>query len=195
MFENYKKEKEGSIKEYQRINMKIITKNELEEKITSDLNYNDGIEWGKPRNGHPEGKVIFHVIDVLNNVEKYYFNDLDYEKLRLIALIHDSFKNKVDNSKHKVGENHHAMIARRFAEKYINDIDILDVIELHDESYNSWSMGNRKNNWSGAETRIKALIKRLNTKKRINLYNKFYKCDFTDGKENHDYIWFQNFIK
>jgi hypothetical protein len=31
------------------------------------------------------------------------------------------------------GENHHAMIARRFAERYVDDPKLLDVIELHDE--------------------------------------------------------------
>ena len=170
---------------------KIETINDLEDKIVNDPEFIKGSEWGKPRNGHPEGKVKFHVIEVLDNVKKYYEDDEDYEKLRLIALIHDTFKNKVDINKPKVGENHHAMIARRFAEKYIDDINILDIIELHDESYNSWSMGIRNSNrWDDAERRLNGLFNRLRSIYRIELYNKFYKCDHTEGKNDDDYKWF-----
>lgn len=173
---------------------KIKPLNELEERIINDNDLIKGVEWGKPRNGHPEGKVLFHVLDVLDNVDKYFLNDGDYSKLRLIALTHDSFKYLVDVTKPKSGENHHAMIARRFAEKYINDVDILDIIELHDEAYNSWSVGNRRGDWKSARNRAFKLIERLETKERIDLYLKFYKSDFTDGKSDYDFIWFVDLV-
>ena len=61
--------------------------------------------------------------------------------MRLIALTHDSFKHLVDRSKPRVGENHHGMIARRFTERYSDDHEVLEIIELHDEAFNAWAMG------------------------------------------------------
>lgn len=170
------------------INELIKQETELEKRITSDSKFVTGANWGKSRNGHPEGKVIFHIAEVLENVDKYC-TDTNREKLRLIAIIHDTFKNLVDVTKPKSGENHHAMIARRFTEKYISDKEILDIIELHDEAYNAYSMGVRRNNWDGAKRRAKSLKTRLG--KSLDLYLTFYKCDNETGdKENKDYDWF-----
>ena len=166
----------------------IKAETELEKKIISDEEFIKGAMWGKPRNGHPEGQVISHIGDVLKNVDKHSTPD-NRSKLRLIAIIHDSFKYKVDRTKPKCGENHHAMIARRFAEKYIINNEILEIIELHDEAYNSWCKGDRNNEWSKAEKRAYQLIERLGDS--LNLYLTFYKCDNETGsKEGDDFIWF-----
>jgi hypothetical protein len=90
------------------------------------------------------------------------------------------------------------MIARRFAEKYISDTKILDVIELHDEAYNAYCVGSIKGKWDRAEARAKALIERLGDS--LELYLTFYWCDNTTGdKNNNDFIWFikivDDFIK
>jgi hypothetical protein len=165
----------------------------LEQQIISDPEFIQGALWGKPRNGHPEGQVIYHIGDVLKNVDKVT-TSIDREKMRLVAIIHDTFKYKVDSTKPKSGENHHAMIARRFAEKYITDSDILDVIELHDEAYNAWSKGNRHNDWKKAENRAKQLITRLGF--NIDFFKLFYKCDNATGdKKSDDYIWFNELIR
>jgi hypothetical protein len=168
----------------------IKPETELENKIIIDKDFINGAIWGKPRNGHPEGQVIYHIGSVLKNIDKYSSIE-DREALRLIAIIHDTFKYKVDDTKSKSGENHHAMIARRFAEKYITDNEILEIIELHDEAYNSWCKGNRDNKWDKAEIRANNLIQRLG--KSINLYLKFYQCDNETGdKENDNFIWFSD---
>lgn len=165
---------------------------ELEKRIVNDPDFIEGAGYGKPRPGHPEGKVVYHIREVLDNVEKH---PEMRENLRLIALIHDTFKNKVDQTKPKSGENHHAMIARRFAEKFIQiPKDVLDIIELHDEAYNAWQQGGRKGNWYKAEERAGALMKRLATHDRGNLYSAFYLCDNQTGdKEQENYEWFYNF--
>jgi len=170
----------------------IKPENSTEEKIINDHEFIEGALWGKPRNGHPEGQVIYHINEVLANVNKYS-NGEERSDLRIVAIIHDTFKNKVDITKPKYGENHHAMIARRFAEKYITDKVLLDIIELHDEAYNSYSIGIRKNDWLQAEKRAKALIKRLGD--NIDLFIKFYKCDGETGdKKAGDFNWFINLI-
>ncbi len=168
--------------------------NELENLITSDNEFIEGALWGKARNGHPEGKVVYHIKEVLDNIDRLAPDELRKE-LRLIALIHDTFKHKVDTTKPKVGLNHHAMIARKFAEKYFDDLDILDVIELHDEAYNAWSVGERRNDWVKAETRLDALLLRLNDQ-NFKTYKLFYQCDNETGDKTQDnFIWFCNQIK
>jgi hypothetical protein len=165
----------------------------LERTIISTPEFIEGALWGKPRNGHPEGSVIAHIGHVLSNVDKYSTEETRLS-LRLVAIIHDSFKYKVDRSKPKGGENHHAMIARRFAEKYINDPVILDLIELHDEAYNSWCKGDRNKNWNKAEERAWTLVKRLG--ENIELYLTFYQCDNETGDKNSEnFQWFKKFLE
>ena len=52
--------------------------------------------------------------------------------------MHDGFKYAVSPSLRRVGANHHAMRARRFAEDYTDDERLLVVIELHDRPYHLW---------------------------------------------------------
>lgn len=172
----------------------LNAENDLERLILSDPDMVKGLLWGKPRNGHPEGKVIYHVNHVLENINKLDISPEERDKLRLIAIIHDSFKYKVDLTRPKYGENHHAMIARRFAEKYVSDEEILMIIETHDDAYNAWGKGNRKGDWVSANERANKLIDRLGTS--INLYMKFFSCDNETGdKTSECYVWFENKFK
>ncbi|MBK9330322.1 MAG: hypothetical protein IPM95_13695 [Sphingobacteriales bacterium] len=90
--------------------MQIIIQPEtkLERNIVSKKDFVTGVMWGKPRQGHPEGKVLFHIGHVLKNID-LYSNSENRLKLRLIALIHDTFKYKVDIKTPKDKENNHAV--------------------------------------------------------------------------------------
>jgi hypothetical protein len=173
----------------------IKPESELEKRIVSDPEFVEGAGYGKPRNGHPEGQVVYHIREVLDNVEKFSTPE-NREDLRLIAIIHDTFKFKVDSTKPRSGMNHHAMIARKFAEKFIQIPEyVLDIIELHDEAYNAWQQGGRKGDWYKAEKRAGALVDKLQTETRIKLYMAFYKCDnLTGDKEQDNYEWFEGFV-
>jgi hypothetical protein len=165
---------------------------ELEKEIILDPSFREGAVYGKPRKGHPEGKVVYHIREVLDNIDKYSEGE-ERTKLRLIALLHDTFKYKVDYDKPKKGDNHHGMIARRFAEDYIQDEQILEILELHDEAYNSWQKGNRDNNWERAYERAGILIERLGS--TLDLYLKFYRCDNETGdKVKNSVVWFCGLI-
>jgi hypothetical protein len=168
---------------------------ELEKRIISDPEFIEGAGYGKPRKGHPEGQVVYHIREVLDNVDKFS-NSYNREDLRIIALIHDTFKHKVDQTKPKVGMNHHAMIARRYAMKFIQIPEyVFEIIELHDEAYNAWQQGGRKGDWYRAEKRAWELINKLQTEDRIDLYCAFYKCDnMTGDKEQDNYHWFMDLI-
>lgn len=175
----------------QKINSIVKPENGIETAICLDTNFIAGAYWGKIRSGHPEALIILHIKEVLDNIDKWYGDDEDRNDLRIIALIHDTFKNKVDRNKPKTGENHHGMIARRFAQKYVNNYGLCKVIELHDEAYNAWNKGARRGDWYGAERRAKLLIDKLIKIGRLELYLKFYRCDNATGdKEQENYNWF-----
>ena len=165
--------------------------NDLERTIAADLAWQAGVQWGTPRPGHPEGAVQTHVADVLSNVDRFYGDSSHRQRLRLIALVHDAFKYQVDMDQPRTGENHHAMRARRFAERYIDDPAVLEVIELHDEAFNAWQMGHRKGRWDNARNRAERLIDRLGG--FLPLYLAFYHCDNAiEGKEADCLNWFRD---
>jgi len=180
----------------QEIKQIIKPENGIETAIIGSADFVEGCSYGRPRSGHPEGQVIYHIKEVLENIDKFYGDDEDRKDLRLIAILHDTFKHKVDRTKPRTGENHHGMIARRFAEKFTSDTCILKLIELHDEAYNAWSMGGRRGDWYGAERRANQLIQGLLIEGSLDLYVKFFKCDNRTGdKEQENYDWFVNLIK
>ena len=166
----------------------------LEKRIIHDPAWCEGVGWGKPRPGHPEGSVGAHIGEVLANVEEVALDLEDRRRLRLIALIHDTFKYQVDRRRPRTGGNHHAAIARRFAARYIQDSDVLEVIELHDEAYNAWSMGDRRGRWEAAEARAQRLLDRLG--ETVELYLRFYRADNRTGsKDQAPLRWFEDLAR
>jgi hypothetical protein len=71
----------------------------------------------------------------------------------------------------------------------------LKIIELHDEAYNAWSKGNRKNDindWTAAIIRANNLIRLLLSDDILDLYLTFYRCDNETGDKTQEcYVWFK----
>ena len=169
------------------------TESEVEEKIVSDPAWQEGARWGEPRLGHPEGSVASHIADVLTNVDRHAIDQDDRARLRLVALVHDTFKYQVDQTKPKTGDNHHAVLARRFAEGYLDDPELLEVVELHDEAYNSWAKGVRSGDWGSAEARARDLLERLGS--TLPFYLRFYRADNQTGSKSQQPLeWFEQLI-
>jgi len=167
---------------------------DLERTIAADPAWQQGVIWGKPRFGHLEGAVQFHIADVLANIDRQHPTPEERRILRLIALIHDTFKYRVNELKPKMGNNHHAHIARVFAEQYIDDPVILNLIELHDEAYNSWRLGAYKGRWEHAEERVNNLLARLGAS--LPLYVHFFLADSqTDSKDQAPVQWFTHLLE
>jgi hypothetical protein len=116
----------------------------LEEGAAADPDLLEGLAWGKPRKSHPEGTIGNHVADLLREVDEAGEAGERRAQLRFVALVHDSFKGDVKSWLPKTGENHHAMRARRFAERYTDDERLLATIELHDRPYQIWKKMKRK---------------------------------------------------
>jgi hypothetical protein len=165
----------------------------LEHEIAADPAWQQGVAWGKPRAGHLEGAVKYHIADILKNIERLQVDSEERCKLRLIALIHDSFKYSVDETRSRTGNNHHARIARHFAERYIADAGILLIIETHDEAYTIWRYSVHRGHGQRAEELADYLLQRLGS--HLSLYVHFFYADSnTESKNPAPVIWFERFL-
>ncbi len=60
--------------------------------MSADPRLLEGLAWGRPRKGHPEGAVGNHVADLLTTIDAWGETGGRRSDLRFIALVHDGFK-------------------------------------------------------------------------------------------------------
>jgi hypothetical protein len=111
---------------------------ERERALMRDAELRRGLAWGRPRKGHPEGSVGAHVAELLETIDRWGERGTRREELRFVALVHDALKFRVRGWLPKTGENHHALRARRLAERYTDDERLLATVEQHDRPYGLW---------------------------------------------------------
>ena len=151
----------------------------------------EGLAWGRPRFGHPEGSVGNHVREVLANVERLpKLTPTDRHDLRLVTLLHDTFKYAEDKREPRDWSRHHGILARRFAERYIRKRRILELIEWHDEAYYCWRLDVQYRRRSLSRQRFDALLARFAGE--VDFYYRFFVCDTRTGDKNLAPIaWFE----
>ena len=160
---------------------------ELEREVSRQPELLEGLAWGEPRAGHPEGSVGTHVSHLLETLDASGETGDRRELLRFVALVHDAFKYKVRERLPRVGENHHAMRARRFAEGFTEDERLLATIELHDRPYALWRKLQRKDRLD--ERGFRRMMKRIADPE---LFMRFIELDgSTEGKRPEPIEWFR----
>lgn len=165
--------------------------NDLERAVADDPELRRGLGWGEPRSGHPEGTVGAHVADLLEAIDKRGETGARRSDLRFLALVHDSLKFRVRKWLPKAGENHHAVRARRFAERYTDDERLLATIELHDRPYGLW----RKRNRTGRrdEGAFDSMLEQIPD---ISLFVRFVELDgSTEGKNPEPVVWLKDELR
>jgi hypothetical protein len=146
---------------------------ERELALATDPELHTGLAWGRPRPGHPEGSVGHHVADILAAITEVGSRR---EDLRFLALVHDAFKHRVDPEAGYSRDNDHAVMARRFAERYTTDERLLTTLELHDEPYWIW-----RTRPDAGGVALSALLARLPD---VELFMRFVELDAsTEGKD------------
>jgi hypothetical protein len=162
--------------------------NELERALASDDHLLEGLAWGEPRKGHPEGSVGAHVGQLLDTIEEWGDPEPLRSELRFIALVHDTLKGEVKDFLPKTGENHHAMRARRLAEAYTGDERLLATIEQHDRPYAIWRKMKRRGKLD--ESAFDEMLEHIPDKR---LFLRFVELDgSTEGKHPEPVDWFRN---
>lgn len=113
------------------------------------------------------------------------------ELLRFMALVHDAFKYQVRERLPRVGENHHAMRARRFAERFTDDERLLASIEFHDRPYALWRKLQRRGKLD--ERGFRRMMRRIPDPE---LFLRFIELDgSTEGKRPEPIEWFRAELK
>ena len=57
----------------------------VEHQIVADPEWQRGVLWGTPRPGHPEGQVVHHIEDVLQNVDVFFGNHVLSEDIPCVV--------------------------------------------------------------------------------------------------------------
>ncbi len=163
----------------------------LEHHLLTLPEFRFGLVWGEPRYGHPEGKVGYHVREVLDNIDRIPQSDHQRTQLRLIALAHDTFKYAEDRSRPRDWSKHHGRLSRQFMEIYTSDSAVLDVLELHDDAYYAWLSAKHPEDWNDGRARsLETLYQRIGY--CAQLYYLFFKCDTQTGdKTQAPMKWFE----
>ena len=106
----------------------------------ADPRYLKNIEYGKPRSGHPEGKVRLHIAELEANLEKLAprISEEQYWKLKFLIHVHDAFKADAIPNSPIESPNSHASLARRFASEFTDDTDLLSMLQFHDVNFALW---------------------------------------------------------
>jgi hypothetical protein len=113
----------------------FVPESPLERALAADPLLMRGLAWGTPRPGHPEGRVGRHSADIIAGIDD---RGEQRQLLRFLALAHDAFKSSVRAADGYSRNNDHAVLARRFAERYTADARLLEALELHDLPYHIW---------------------------------------------------------
>jgi hypothetical protein len=160
---------------------------ELERRVTEDPELLEGLAWGEPRAGHPEGAVGTHVSHLLEALDESGETGERRELLRFMALVHDAFKSQVRERLPRVGENHHAMRARRFAERFTDDERVLAAIQYHDRPYALWRKMRRR-----GKLDERGFQRMLRCVPDPELFLRFIELDgSTEGKRPEPIEWFR----
>jgi hypothetical protein len=155
----------------------ITPETELERALLADVRLRAGLEWGAPRPGHPEGRVADHVAAILAAIAA---DDPLRDDLRLLALVHDSFKAEIRPHERWSPDNDHATLARRFAERYTSDQRVLATLELHDEPYWIWRHAD------APEQALQTLLERLPD---AELFARFVELDAANEGKDLTFLW------
>ena len=164
---------------------------DVERRIAADPEWQRGAQWGSPRLGHPEGAVKQHIADVLANVEREATSPDERRRLRLAALVHDSFKYRAPEGSARVGsEGHHGSHAASFLQRFVEDEELVEVVRWHDEAFAAWLGQARGSDSTRAKARVCALVERLG--EALPLYQRFFRADnATEGKSPRSVQWFE----
>ncbi len=167
---------------------------DMERRLLRDSDFCEGLRWGQPRFGHPEGSIYKHIQEVLRNIDALGVEGLTRKRLRLVAFAHDTFKHKEKRSYPRDWSKHHGMLARRFMQRYTQDEAVLDLLELHDEAFYAWRTKFLYGNPAAGELRLQRLLERMGEHRQ--LFYLFFKCDTQTGDKHQEPLkWFEEKVE
>ncbi|NJL76182.1 MAG: HD domain-containing protein [Saprospiraceae bacterium] len=165
--------------------------NELELLFLDRIDFLMGLDWGVPRYGHPEGKIMYHIWEVLENIDCIPNLQPDQRmRLRVIAFVHDTFKYNEPRNRPRDWSKHHSVLAREFLAQFTEDTASLLITELHDEAYYAWQAFKLYRKPHKSAIRKQTLLERVG--EYLQLYYLFFICDTKTGDKIQAPVhWFE----
>ncbi|MGB0064873.1 MAG: hypothetical protein WBP85_10555 [Terracidiphilus sp.] len=154
----------------------------------ADPRYQNSLDWGEPRHGHPEGTVRAHIAELERNLRhvRPVISKEHYWKLRVLIHTHDMFKSEAKSGTTITDPRSHSSLAREFLSEYCQDEDLLNMVQYHDEGWALWQQYSERGVYN--RRRFENL---LTTIKDWNLFLWFNLIDAcTEGKSREPIIWF-----
>ncbi len=175
--------------------MKVEDLSVILQSIQEDETYKLGVEWGRPRRGHPEGRIGDHIAELENNLSRISaqknLTDEQVGKLRILIHVHDTLK---CHATPKVPIEHpqsHASLAAEYLKNFIDDEDLIAMAQYHDEGYALYRQATSKGSYN--KDRLKKV---LATIKDLRLFLIFNIIDNGSGSKTPEpVIWLLQEIK
>jgi hypothetical protein len=158
------------------------------ESVITDARYQANLDWGEPRPGHPEATIRAHIAEIELNLHalRRKLTDEQHWKLMLLIHTHDTFKGEAEPGVPITHPKSHASLARAFLAAYCGDVDLLTMVQLHDEPYALYLQ--HKSKGACNPVRMDQLI---NAIKDWNVFLAFVIIDeCTRGKSREPLHWF-----
>jgi hypothetical protein len=157
------------------------------EKIKSDPRYKANVEYGKPRNGHPEGKVKSHISELEANLYKVvsFLTEEQFDKLLFLIHTHDTFKAESEKGVAISHHKSHASLARLFAAEFTTDKDLLNMIQYHDEGFALYRQVQSGKFYN--KERLENLFRIIKDWDLFMMFN--FIDNTTEGKDNYSSHW------
>jgi hypothetical protein len=166
----------------------------LIENMIADPRYQENIEYGEPRSGHPEGKLKYHIAELEENLEALKargISDEQYWKLKFMIHVHDTFKKEALPDVRILDPQSHASLAKAYASQFVDDADLLNMIQFHDENYALWNQLRTRGVYD-----LERFEKLLETIEDWDLFLMFLIIDgSTKGKERSSLRWFMGEVR
>ncbi len=157
-------------------------------RIQVDERYQNNLDWGRPRAGHPEGTVRAHIRELEENLDILRTRLLAEEIERLLVLIHvhDTFKAEANSGVAITHPQSHASLARAFLAEFTDDPLLLAIVQYHDEPFALWRQ--HKHRGYCSEDRFEQLLTNIGD---WHLFGAFLLIDgCTPGKGSETLEWF-----
>lgn len=164
-------------------------------RVLADPRYQKNIEYGVPRPGHPEGEIKCHIEQLRRNLKRLkprLATEEDSWKQEFLIHVHDTFKAEASPEASICTDPlSHETLARLYATEFIEDGDLLNIIQHHDENYHLWKQRTPTGDYD--RDYLKFLLTKISD---WDLFLAFTIVDgFTLGKDYKKLSWFINEVR
>ena len=158
------------------------------QQITDDPLYQENLDWGEVRAGHPEGTLRAHIAELERNLHRlrHQLTPEEQDQLRLLIHVHDLCKPNAKRGVPILDSRSHASLAREYLARFCSEEPLLSIVQFHDEPFALYQQYRHRGSCS--TSRFEDLLAAITT---WDLFLPFLIIDgCTVGKSREPLQWF-----